>query len=168
MRGRLILSIILIACGALSGLAAADGTRRRYRLLGRLAEAVRLLGVRMLEHAEPLRSALERTQEETFGEIARAMDDLTDASAAWRRVREKLTRRGGVLDCLTESDCAALTELFDGLGQSGRAEQKLLLDAALETLKRAQTDAQTQMERANRLYPAVGLLVAATAVVLLL
>ena len=168
MRGRLILSAILIACGALTGLAAADGARRRLRILGRLTEAVRLLRVRMLERAEPLRSALERTEEETFGEIARTMDDLTDASAAWRRVREKLTRRGSVLDCLTENDCAALTELFDSLGQSGRAEQKLLLDAALEALKRAQMDARAQMERANRLYPAVGLLVAATAVVLLL
>ena len=158
MRGRLILSAILIACGALTGLAAADGTRRRLRLLR----------VHMLERAEPLRSALERTQEETFGEIARAMNDLTDASAAWRRIREKLTRRGRALDCLAESDCAALTDLFDGLGQSGRAEQKLLLDAALEALKRAQADARAQMERANRLYPAVGLLVAATAVVLLL
>ena len=96
------------------------------------------------------------------------MDDLTDASAAWRRVREKLTRRGGALDCLTESDLAALTELFDGLGRSGQAEQRLLLDAALEALKHAQTDARAQMERANRLYPSVGLLVAATAVVLLL
>ena len=84
MRGRLILSAILIVCGALTGLVAADGARRRLRLLGRLTEAVRLLRVRMLERAEPLRSALERTEEETFGEIARAMDDLTDASAAWR------------------------------------------------------------------------------------
>lgn len=168
MRERLILSAILIVCGALTGLAAADGARRRLRLLGRLTEAVRLLRVRMLERAEPLRSALERTEEATFGEIARAMDDLTDASAAWRRVREKLTRRGGTLDCLTESDLAALTELFDGLGRSGRAEQRLLLDAALEALKHAQTDARSQMERANRLYPSVGLLVAATAVVLLL
>lgn len=168
MRGRLFLCAILIVCGALTGAAAADGRRRRLRTLGRLTEAVRLLCVRMLERAEPLRSALERTGEETFGEIARAMDDLTDASAAWRRVREKLTRRGGALDCLTESDLAALTELFDGLGRSGQAEQRLLLDAALEALKHAQTDARAQMERANRLYPSVGLLVAATAVVLLL
>lgn len=168
MRGRLFLCAILIVCGALTGVAAADGARRRLRLLGRLTEAVRLLRVRMLERAEPLRSALERTEEATFGEIARAMDDLTDASAAWRRVRENLTRRGGALDCLTESDLAALTELFDGLGRSGRAEQELLLNAALEDLKRAQTDARAQMERASRLYPAAGLLVAAAAVVLLL
>ena len=62
MRERLILSAILIVCGALTGLAAADGARRRLRLLGRLTEAVRLLRVRMLERAEPLRSALERTE----------------------------------------------------------------------------------------------------------
>ena len=43
-----------------------------------------------------------------------------------------------------------------------------LLNAALEALKRAQTDARAQMERANRLYPAAGLLAAAAAAVLLL
>ena len=63
MRERLILSAILIVCGALIGLAAADGARRRLQLLGRLTEAVRLLRVRMLERAEPLRSALERTED---------------------------------------------------------------------------------------------------------
>ena len=33
MHERLILSAILIVCGALTGLAAADGTRRKLRLL---------------------------------------------------------------------------------------------------------------------------------------
>ena len=73
-------------------------------------------------------------------------------------MRKKERRRGGTLDVLTMEDVGVLDSLFDGLGESGRDQQEMLLSGTLETMTRNLEAARTRAGEADKLYVPLGAL----------
>ena len=159
MEVRVALALCVVLCGALSGRALSDGARRRCDALKGLAEASRRLRVRMTGMFEPVQNALERAENPLFSLVAGAMTGGRSAGEAWAQVRKNATRRGGPADSLTDADREALTRLFDGLGQTGREEQDLLLEGVVEALAALEASARAKLREADRLYGTLGLLI---------
>ena len=143
--------------GALLGRACAGAGLRRVALLNGLRDALALLRVQTLEGGKPLREALSGAPCPVFAAVG---EEMADASAveAWRRVRARELHRGGLLDSLREVELAALDALFTGLGQSGRAEQAVLMENVRRALEDVGREAGAACAGKERLYTTLGLL----------
>ena len=159
METRIVLALCLVLFSALCGKTLGDGVRRRAATLRQLSEGVRRLRVHMMSMFEPVQAALEHADDPLLTLIAGGMSGGVSAGEAWRSLEKKSTRRGGPADSLIEADRQILTRLFDGLGQTGREEQDLLLTGVVEALDRQQQAAQVKAGEADRLYLSLGLLI---------
>ena len=159
MEIRVAIALCVVLCGALCGRALADGARRRTETLRALLEATRRLRVHMTSMFEPVQLALEHAGSPLYSTVAGAMGGGISASKAWEQAHRRATRRGGAIDSLLEEDRQALDRLFEGLGQSGREEQELLLASAAEALERLHGAALAKQREADRLYGTLGLLI---------
>ena len=159
MQGRLILALCLVLCSAFCGRALADGVRRRARALREIVEGLRRLRIHMTGMFEPIRSALEHSECPLLAAVAGGMSDGESASESWHVLEKRGVRRGGPLESLAEADRQILSQLFSGLGQTGREEQELMLGTAIEAMERQREAAQAKVAEADRLYGALGLLI---------
>ena len=159
MEIRVALALFVVLCGALGGRALSDGAKRRAEALRVLSEATRRLRVHMTSMFEPVPVALEHADCELFSMVARSMEGGVSAEAAWACVERKATKRGGILDSLTQADREALDRMFSGLGQSGREEQDLLLSGVAEALEGQHRLARDKLRESEKLYGTLGLLI---------
>ena len=159
MEARVALALCVVLCGALSGRALSGSARRRAEALKSLAEAVKRLRVRMTSLFEPMQNALEHAGNPLLAMVAQAMSGGQSAGEAWRSVYRRATKRGGPADCLLDADREARSRLFEGLGQSGREEQDLLLSSSIEALEALSDAARAKLGEADRLYGTLGLLI---------
>ncbi len=159
MEIRVALALFVVLCGALGGRALSDGAKRRAEALRYLTEATRRLRVHMTSMFEPVPVALEHAGCELFSTVAQAMEGGVSAEAAWERVRDRATKRGGILDSLTDADREALDRMFAGLGQTGREEQDLLLSSVAEALEIQHRLAREKLKESDKLYGTLGLLI---------
>lgn len=156
---RVILALCVVLFSTLCGRAMADGVRRRALSLQSISESLRRLRVRMTGMFEPVSGALAQSGCPLFEAVSDGMRDGASAGEAWRAVSAQESKRGGLVDCLTNADISALTTLFDGLGQSGREEQEILLSAAVGRVEALRAEAEARMSEAERLYARLGLLI---------
>jgi stage III sporulation protein AB len=163
---RLIAAVLLSVACALAGRAVAGACVRRAKALGELSDSVQRLRVDMLDKLLPLREAL-RNGHPAMKAVSEAMAGC-GAGAAWRRALASLTGRGAVLDCLTAPDLQALGELFDGLGESGAAQQRILLSGALESLEGLKREADKKAREESKLYATLGFLTGLSLAILLM
>jgi stage III sporulation protein AB len=154
-----------VAC-ALAGRAVAGACVRRASTLGELIDSVRRLEVNMLDKLMPLREALQ-CGHEAMRAVADAMQGC-GASGAWHRAKEALLMRGGALDCLACEDVEALCTLFEGLGTSGAAQQRLLIGGAIESLQALKGEADKKAREESKLYSTLGLLAGMSLAILLM
>ncbi len=163
---RLIAAALLSAACALAGRAVAGACVRRAQALGALMDSVQRLRVDMLDKLLPLREALS-----TGHPVMRAVSEAMargGAGQAWRRVQGALTARGGALDCLTRQDLEALSTLFEGLGESGAAQQRILLSGALDALESLRGEADKKAREESKLYATLGFLAGLSLAILLM
>lgn len=163
---RFVAAAALAASCAMAGRAVAGACVRRARTLAALIESVMRLRVDMLEKLLPLKAALGGGHEA----MRRVAEEMAGGSASqgWLRARESLTRRGGALDCLTAPDLEALTALFEGLGESGAAQQRILLTNALEGLEALRREADKKAREESKLYSTLGFLTGLSLAILLM
>ncbi len=159
MEARLILALCLVLFSALGGKALADGVRGRAKALREIVEGLKRLRLHMTGMFEPVRGALEHSDCPLLNAIADQMGRGEGVPEAWSALEKRGSRRGGPLEYLTEGDRQILSQLFSGLGQTGREEQELLLASAIEAMDRQRDSAQARVGEADRLYGALGLLV---------
>jgi len=163
---RLIAAAILSTACALAGRAVAGACVRRAKALVSLADSVQKLRVDMLDKLLPLKEALQNGHP-AMRAVAGAMAGC-GAGAAWRRAKDELSARGGALDCLTAPDLEALGELFDGLGESGAAQQRILLASAMESLEALRREADKKAREESKLYATLGFLAGLSLAILLM
>ena len=163
---RLIAAAVLSAACALAGRAVAGACVRRARTLAALIDGVQKLRLDMLDRLLPLREALSGGHP-AMRSVSESMTGC-GAMAAWRRAQGALTARGGALDCLTAPDLEALNELFEGLGESGAARQRILLSGAEETLVKLRREADKKAQEESKLYATLGFLAGLSLSILLM
>lgn len=155
---RFVLALCVVVGCALCGSAMAGATRRRVRLLESLHQGVRLLRHHMIGMRQPIQLALSGTSCDVLTALGEAMRPGMRASEAWAEFSKKERRRGGKLDALTREDMAILDALFDQLGESGWAQQELLLGNACSALERNLEQARQRNAETDRLYVSLGAL----------
>ena len=165
---RFMLALCAVAGGTLCGSAMSGGVHRRVRTLESLIHGVKLLRVHMIGMFQPVPQALSAAECPLLEALSEAMTPGISASAAWQAVRERERRRGGRLDAMTEQDIDALNTLFDGLGESGRDQQGILLSTACDTLERSLEAARSKAGEADRLYVPLGALTGLMAALLVI
>lgn len=111
--------------------------------------------LRMLETAS---QALSASDCPLLRQTGAAMTPGVSAREAWAAVCAAESRRFGGLDALTREDREALDGLFDGLGESGRGQQAILLSETLKALEQNLESAAARAREAERLYGSLGLL----------
>ena len=156
---RVVLAICAVLGSTLCGKAASDAVRRRYRVLAALAEDLQLLRIHMNGMLMPLQCALDRADCALMKQVAEGMREGRSANDAWQTIRQSALRRGGPADALASEDIGALDALFRQLGQSGREEQGVLLDASREKVSRLRDGALKKAGEADRLYVSLGFLI---------
>ncbi len=163
---RLVAAALLSAACALAGRAVAGACVRRAKALAALTDSVQKLRVDMLDKLLPLKEALSNGHP-AMRAVAEAMAGC-GAGTAWRRAQETLTRRGAALDCLTAPDLEALGALFEGLGESGAAQQRILLASAMESLEALRRQADKKAREESKLYATLGFLAGLSLAILLM
>ena len=156
---RVALAICAVLGSTLCGKAASVAVRRRYRVLAALAEDLQTLRIHMTGMLMPLQCALDGAGCALLKQVAEAMREGRSAADAWQSIRGRALRRGGTGDALAAEDIGALDALFGQLGQSGREEQGVLLDASVETVGRLRDGALKKVGEADRLYVSLGFLI---------
>lgn len=159
MRLRLVCAGIIVACGAGIGLQLARKSAKRARFLRALIDALKLLSIRLMRGGLPLAEALAES----------ACDLLRETGAQMRA--QGLSAVEAFLktnqDELNSAEREALKGLFASLGAFGRAETLAELEARISELSIYEERAREQAERAEKLYPPIGLLAALAIAVLL-
>ena len=155
---RLMLALCVVAGGTLCGSAVPGGARRRVKTLESVTRGIKLLRVHMIGMFQPVPQALSAAECPLLEAVSKAMNPGVSASAAWQTVCVRERRRGGMLDALIEGDIETLDKLFDGLGESGRDRQEILLSGTLEALGRSLETARSTASEADRLYMPLGAL----------
>lgn len=154
----LLLSMILLACTGV-GRSLSNARRRRYELLGELLAAMRVLRLRMLNSMEPLGILMRKSDAWLFQDLGNHLWEGGGLSESWQARRASASRRGGGLDCLTESDLILLDGFFQNLGKSGSDEQRELFAQTISHMEEAQLQARRKYTDASRVYTALGSLV---------
>lgn len=165
---RLVAACVLAGCCALTGRALAASFVRRARMLEELGRSVSLLKIDMLDRLTPLREALAKTGHPGMKAVAEGMKSGGGAGSAWRAARGELCARGGALDCLNAEDLAEIEQLFDQLGISGVAQQRMVLEGAAAMLDERTADARKKAQEQGKLYTSLGLLCGMALAILLL
>ena len=154
----ILLSVILIS-GAGTGRMLSNARRRRFELLGELLAAMRVLRLRMLNSMEPLGILLRKSDSRLFRDLGNSLREDCGLRECWEELRAAATKRGCMLDCLTEDDLRLLDGFFQRLGGSGREEQMELFSDCIAQLEEAQTQARKSFSDASKTYTALGALV---------
>lgn len=163
---RLIAAALLSVACALAGRAVAGACVRRAKALAALTDSVQRLRVDMLDKLLPLKEAL-KNGHPAMRSVAEAMTGC-GAGTAWRNAKGALTGRGAALDCLTAPDLEALGALFDGLGESGAAQQRILIASAMESLDVLKREADKKAREESKLYSTLGFLAGLSLAILLM
>lgn len=158
MQLRLVLAMVIVVGSTLCGKSIAHAAERRYRLLFRLLDALRLLRVRIVQSCVPLDDALLSSGISLFSRIAGELDAADSVFDAWRSVKVRSCRRGGEGDCLATREIEALDRFFEQLGESGRAAQDEAIRACIAALELARDEAREQASSTGRLYTSIGFL----------
>ena len=130
----------------------------RAKTLSELTQVLRRLQVRMLEEIMPLQDALSSMDSPLTRGVAAQMRPNEPLDAAWKRAREALCRRGGMLDSLREEDLRVLDGLFENLGLSGRMDQRLLMEKVERELEELEKAARRANDEHGKLYGSLGAL----------
>ena len=153
-----LLSVILLSCAGV-GRALSNARKRRVELLGEILAAMRVLRLRMLNSMEPLGILMRKSDSRLFRELGNDLWEGGGLAESWRGMREKQSRRGGLLDSLTKEDLLLLDGFFQNLGQSGREEQCSLFSTVIERMEEEQSAARRRYADASRVYTALGTLI---------
>ena len=153
---RFVLALCVVVGCTLCGSAMAGTHRRRVCLLEALLRGIKLLRLHMISMFEPVQQALSATECPMLEGVVAHMKPGMSAKEAWNALRAAEARRG--FDALSPSDLEALDALFGQLGESGRDQQELLLNATLDTLGRNLDSARQRNAEADRLYISLGAL----------
>ena len=162
----ILLSIILVAGGG-TGKMLSNARKRRFELLGELLAAMRVLRLRMLNSMEPLGILLRKSDSRLFRDLGNALREDCGLRECWEELRSAATRRGCMLDSLTEDDLRLLDGFFQRLGGSGREEQMELFSSTIAQLEEAQAQARKCFSDAAKTYTALGALVAIAVCILI-
>ena len=162
----ILLSIILVA-GAGTGKMLSNARKRRFELLGELLAAMRVLRLRMLNSMEPLGILLRKSDSRLFRDLGNSLREDSGLRDCLEELRGAATRRGCMLDCLTEDDLHLLDGFFQRLGGSGREEQMELFSSTIAQLEEAQAQARKCFSDAAKTYTALGALVAIAVCILI-
>ena len=154
----ILLSIILVA-GAGTGKMLSNARKRRFELLGELLAAMRVLRLRMLNSTEPLGILLRKSDSRLFRDLGNSLREDCGLRECWEELRVAATRRGCMLDSLTEDDLRLMDGFFQRLGGSGREEQMELFSSTIAQLEEAQAQARKCFSDAAKTYTALGALV---------
>lgn len=167
---RLMGAALVAAGGALLGVQAAAGLRRRVRAVREMEDGLALLERELELSAPPLPKLLERGAEHSQGPARalfrgciRGLDNLDreDFSSLWRRlIRERAE--------LPAEGQAVLLPLGDTLGRYEGERQREALSAARRCLEELAGRLETDSRRQGRVYQALGLSGGAFLVILLL
>lgn len=155
---RFALALCVVVGCALCGATMTGARRRRIRLLESLVKGIRLLRVNMIVMLEPVQHALKASGSGALEAVSAAMarNPGVSAAEAWKDVCQSKRRRGGEIDALSQEDVLALDKLFEQLGESGREQQDILLNATCEKLGQNLEAAKRQAAEADRLYISLG------------
>ncbi|MDO4866438.1 MAG: stage III sporulation protein AB [Clostridia bacterium] len=159
MQVRIALALCVVLCGALCGHSLALTYRRRASALRELTEGLKVLKIHMTGMFEPIQDALRRSECPLLRSVSGRMRPGVSASEAWKEVSKAHSRKDASTDVLAESDRAILDRLFEHLGESGRAEQNLLLEGTVQTLEAQLEKAARSAAEADRLYLKLGVLI---------
>ena len=154
----ILLSVIMLASAG-TGRMLSNARRRRFELLGELLAAMRVLRLRMLNSMEPLGILLRKSDSRLFRDLGNALREDCGLWECWEELRGAVTKRGCMLDSLTEDDLHLLDSFFQRLGGSGREEQMELFSDCIAQLEEAQTQARRSFSDASKTYTALGALV---------
>ena len=158
MTVRIGAACVMTAAGAWGGRMLAGAQMRRTQTLEALRSGVRRLEAEMLERRMPLADALEMSGDRLFEATAEEMRAGEAPFEAYERAAERLRVRGGALDSLEEGDMAALSRLFEHLGDGSVQSQRLLLRDAEEELGRLAIQARNRRQEYGKLYTSLGAL----------
>lgn len=153
----ILLSVIIVACAA-SGRTISNVHKRRVEVIAELLAAIRVLRIRMLNSLEPVGILLRKSEAPLFQALGNSLGQGASLSACWEELRAASTRRGKMLDSLTESDLHILDALFMKLGTSGKEEQNALFSMIISHLEEAQEQAKNKNIEAEKLYTTLGAL----------
>lgn len=154
----ILLVIILLACTCV-GRMLSSLRRRRCEVLNEILAAMRVLRLRMLNSMEPVGILLRKSDCETFRRLGNGLWEGGSLGDAWFQMRERESKRGGLLLGLSGEDLRILDEFFLNLGKSGRDEQCELFSSVIARMEEAQKQAKLSYADASRLYTALGTLV---------
>ena len=155
---RFLLALCAVTGGTLCGSALSGALRRRVMTLESILQGIRVLRLHMIAMFEPVSQALRSSGCALMEELAEGMTPGTSAAQAWANLRDRLRRRGGIMDALAAEDLSALDHLFEALGETGRNQQDVLLSAAQEAMARHLEAARKRAEETDRLYISLGAL----------
>lgn len=153
----ILLAFILAACIA-AGRMLSNARKRRMRTIGDILAAMRVLRLRMLNSMEPVGILLRKSELGLFKNIGDSLWEGSGLHESWEQRKIQETKRGRMLDCLTDEDLKTLDLFFDQLGGSGREEQNNLFSVTITALEEAQSQAKSDFSDRARLYTALGAL----------
>lgn len=155
---RLVMTGAIVVGCTMAGRALSSGQTRRARLLTDVMDAAQILRVHMLDRLLPVNAALSMSASPLLRKLGQEMVSGKCASDAWNALSAREHRHGGLLDSMTGSDMAALSMLFDGLGESGRVEQEKRFQSAIREMGRLEEEARRSGSESARLYTTLGML----------
>lgn len=136
-----------------------NARRHRYELIGDLLTAMRVLRLRMLNSMEPLGILLRKSDSAIFRSLGNSLWEGGGLGECWQAMRERETRRGGLLAALAGEDLRLLDDFFLNLGRSGRQEQSELFASVIARMEEYQDQARHGYADASRMYTALGTLI---------
>lgn len=163
----ILLAFILIACTA-AGRMLSNARKRRMKVLGDILAAMRILRLRMLNSMEPVGILLRKSELGLFRDIGNCLWEGTGLLESWEQQKNRQTKRGKLLDCLTNEDLTVLDLFFKQLGGSGKDEQNNLYSVTIAELEDAQSQAKSVFADRAKLYTALGALTGLAICILLM
>ena len=153
----ILLSVIMIACEG-AGRVLSNGKKRRAEVLHELLAGMRVLRLRMLNSMEPVGILLRKSDAALFRELGNSLWEGESLAECWEKKRAEETKRGRMLDSLTEEDMEILNGFFRNLGISGREEQGEMFTSVIARMEEAQSGAKRLFADASKTYTALGAL----------
>ena len=152
-----LLLLILVSCTGM-GRALSLARKRRADMLGDILAAMRVLRLRMLNSMEPVGILLRKSDAALFRELGNSLWEGESLAECWEKKRAEETKRGRMLDSLTEEDMEILDGFFRNLGISGREEQGEMFTSVIARMEEAQSGAKRLFADASKTYTALGAL----------
>lgn len=168
MKWRIVAACAVAIAGILFGRSLTATQHRRCRMLDELIDALGRLRVSIVNGLVPLRTALSSCGAELFEKAAAEIRNDVGALEAWKIIRNKVTVRGEIADCLGSAELHALEILFEHLGRTGGCGQELAIQNCQSALEEISVEEKKRLREVSRLYTKLGMLFGFAAAILFL